>query len=314
MRVERYNPSCRDRWDQFVAESRNGTFLFLRHYMEYHQDRFEDCSLVIYDERDRLAALLPANRSGPTLASHGGLTYGGVVFDASMSVVRMAEVFDALLKHLRRESFTLLQYRAVPHIYHRVPSEEDLYVLARNGARLVHRAILSVIGSSHPLPPQTRRARGARKARAAGLACRESDDLAGYWALLTEVLWQTYRATPVHSLEEIVLLRRRFPDRIRLFGCYRGEEVVAGVVVFESSRVARAQYIAASEEGKRLGALDLLFRHLLHEVFAAKAYFDLGTSESSDGRDLNRGVLEFKESLGARTVAQDTYELTIFPD
>lgn len=282
--------------------------------MEYHQDRFEDCSLVIYDERDRLAALLPANRSGPTLASHGGLTYGGVVFDASMSVVRMAEVFDALLKHLRRESFTLLQYRAVPHIYHRVPSEEDLYVLARNGARLVHRAILSVIGSSHPLPPQTRRARGARKARAAGLACRESDDLAGYWALLTEVLWQTYRATPVHSLEEIVLLRRRFPDRIRLFGCYRGEEVVAGVVVFESSRVARAQYIAASEEGKRLGALDLLFRHLLHEVFAAKAYFDLGTSESSDGRDLNRGVLEFKESLGARTVAQDTYELTIFPD
>jgi hypothetical protein len=150
-----------------------------------------------------------------------------------------------------------------------------------------------------------------RKARAAGLACRESGDLEAYWSLLTTVLHETYGAKPVHSLEEIGLLKRRFPHEIRLFGCFQGETLVAGVLIYESPAVARAQYIAASEAGKRLAGLDLLFDFLLREVYPGKAYFDLGTSESADGRDLNRGVLEFKESLGARMVAQDTYELAI---
>jgi hypothetical protein len=311
MRVERFTGAARGLWDEFVRQSRNGTFLFLRDYMEYHQDRFEDHSLIIRDEGGLPVALLPASRQGAVLESHGGLTYGGVVSAPSMTAAKMLEVFDAILEYLRQESFTLLRYRAVPHIYHRVPAEEDLYALTRHGARVVRRATLSVIDSRHPVEAQSRRGRGVRKAQAAGLVCRESDDFEAYWSLLTLVLRETYGAKPVHSLEEIVLLWRRFPRNIRLFGCFQDETLVAGVLVYESPTVARAQYIAASEAGKRLAGLDLLFTLLLREVYPDKDYFDLGTSESVDGRDLNRGVLEFKESLGARTVVQDTYELPV---
>lgn len=311
MRVERYTEAARGLWDELVRDSRSGTFLFFRDYMEYHQDRFEDCSLIIREERGRPVALLPASRRGEVLDSHGGLTYGGVVSDASLTAARMLEVFDALLGHLREESFTVLRYRAVPHIYHRVPAEEDLYALAQNGARVVHRAVLSVIDLRQPVAAQSRRGRGVRKALAAGLACRESDDLGTYWSLLSAVLWETYGSKPVHSLEEIQLLKRRFSRNIRLFGCFQEAALVAGVLVYETPTVARAQYIAASEAGKRLAALDLLFDFLLREVYPSKRYFDLGTSESAGSRDLNRGVLEYKESLGARAVAQDTYELPI---
>jgi hypothetical protein len=315
MKVERFTSAARALWDAFVQESRNGTFLFLRDYMEYHCDRFEDHSLIFWADDGRPTALLPACRRGEALDSHGGLTYGGVVSGADMTAARMLDVFAVLLAYLRQESFPRLRYRAVPHIYHRVPAEEDLYALARHGARVVHRAPLSVIDARCPLPVQERRRRGVRKARAAGLVCRESDDLAAYWELLTQVLDETYGARPVHSLDEITLLRRRFPQNVRLFGAFQAESqaesLVAGVLIYETPRVARAQYIAAAEAGKRLGGLDLLFDFLLREVYADKAYFDLGTSESADGRDLNRGVLEFKESLGARLVAQDTYELAI---
>jgi len=311
MRVERFTDAARELWDGYVHNSRNGTFLFLRDYMEYHQDRFEDYSLIVRGEDGSLTALLPASRRGRVLESHGGLTYGGVVSDASMTAAKMLEVFEALLDYLRQESFSLLRYRAVPHIYHRVPAEEDLYALTRNGARIVRRATVSVLDARHPVAVQSRRRRGVRKARAAGLVCRESDDLAAYWALLTLVLQETYGAKPVHSLAEIELLRRRFPRNIRLFGCFQGVDLVAGVLVYESPTVARAQYIAASESGKRLAALDLLFDFLLREVYPDKPYFDFGTSEAADGRDLNRGVIEFKESLGARTVVLDTYELPV---
>jgi len=311
MRAERFTSAARALWDDLVHASRNGTFLFLRDYMEYHQDRFEDCSLILREDGGSPIALLPASRRGEVLESHGGLTYGGVVSDASMTAPKMLEVFDALLDYLREESFTLLRYRAVPHIYHRVPAEEDLFALTRNGACVVHRATLSVIDSRHPVAMQSRRRRGVRRARTAGLVCRESDDLEAYWSLLTMVLHETYGAKPVHSLEEIELLRRRFPRNIRLFGCFQEASLVAGVLVYESPTVARAQYIAAAENGKRLAGLDLLFDCLLREVYPDKPYFDLGTSESSDGRDLNPGVIEFKESLGARTVVQDTYELPV---
>lgn len=311
MRVERFTGAVRSQWDEFVRNSRNGTFLFLRNYMEYHQDRFEDHSLIFREPRGAWAALLPASRRGDILESHGGLTYGGVVSGSSMTAPRMLEVFDAILEHLRQESFAVLRYRAIPHIYHRAPAEEDLYALTRNGARVVHRTALSVLDSRQPLAAQSRRARGARKARAAGLICREAGDLAAYWELLTLVLQETYGARPVHSLDEIELLRRRFPHNIRLFGCFQGSNLLAGVLVYESPTVARAQYIASSETGKRLAALDLLFEFLLRKVYPEKLYFDFGTSESADRRDLNWGVLEFKESLGARTVVQDTYELQI---
>ena len=311
MRVERFTDAARGLWDDLVRESRTGTFLFLRDYMEYHWDRFEDHSLIFREERGAPVALLPACRRGEVLESHGGLTYGGVVSNASMTAGKMLDVFDALLEYLGRESFTLLRYRAVPHIYHRVPAEEDLYALTRNGARVVRRATLSVIDARHPMEAQSRRRRGVQKARAGGLVCRESDDLEAYWSLLSAVLLETYGARPVHSLEEMALLKRRFPPNIRLFGSFQGTSLVGGVLVYESPTVARAQYIAASETGKRLAALDLLFDFLLREVYPDKAYFDFGTSESAGGQDLNRGVLEYKESLGARTVVQDTYELPV---
>ena len=58
--VKRYTPENHQTWNEFVKQSRQGTFLFDRNYMDYHQDRFHDHSLMIY-YKDKLYALLPAN-------------------------------------------------------------------------------------------------------------------------------------------------------------------------------------------------------------------------------------------------------------
>ena len=309
--IERFSPRMRSAWDDFVYRSKNGTFLFLRDYMEYHQRRFTDHSLVVRDDRGAIIALLPANQRGEILESHGGLTYGGFVVDARMTTMRMLDVLDATRAYLRGQAIFSLRYRAVPHIYHRAPAQEDLYALAVAGARIQHRAALAVVDLRAEIALQERRRRALRKAQAAGVTARESMDLEEYWSLLALVLHDSYNAVPVHSAVEIRSLQRKFPGNIRLFGGFLGTRMVAGVLVYESRTVARAQYIAASEEGKSFGALDLIFDFLLHEVYLEKRYFDLGTSEGLHGVGLNKGVIEFKEGFGARTVAQDTYELSI---
>jgi GNAT acetyltransferase-like protein len=310
--LERYGDGERDAWDAFVRASKNGNFLFLRGYMDHHRDRFEDASLVARRSTGgRPLALLPANRRGAVVESHGGLTFGGWVCDGETTATTMLELFAALRERLAGEGVALLRYRAVPHVYHRAPAGEDLYALQRLGARVVRRAPLSVVDQRRPLPWQTRRRRGLERAARGGLVCGESADLEAYWELLSSVLHETYGARPVHTLAEITALRRVLPAHVRLFTCRRGEQLLGGVLVYESDTVARAQYIAASPEGRREAALDLLFAHLLREVYAGKDWFDLGTSEGPEPGTLNAGVLEYKESLGARLVAQDTYELAI---
>ena len=134
-----------DEWNLFVAASKNGTFLFDRHFMDYHSDRFCDHSLLVYRDQ-RLYALLPANQKDDTLVSHGGLTYGGLVTDSRCSAKGVLDAFTAINEYLRQQGFRHVVYKAVPWIYHQLPAEEDLYALTSVcHARLTIRDISSAI-------------------------------------------------------------------------------------------------------------------------------------------------------------------------
>ncbi|MDE7411963.1 MAG: GNAT family N-acetyltransferase, partial [Paramuribaculum sp.] len=75
--INRYTPGDRELWNSLVTDSRQGTMLHKREYMDYHSDRFTDCSLIAL-RRDKPVAILPANITDDgTLHSHQGLTYGG---------------------------------------------------------------------------------------------------------------------------------------------------------------------------------------------------------------------------------------------
>ncbi len=234
MIVRRYTAADQAAWDEFVQSSKNGWFLFERSYMDYHADRFADHSLLVYDDKDRLIALLPANQRGTTLVSHGGLTYGGLISDERMKTPLMLDVFDQLRAYCAKQRITEIVYKAIPYTYHRLPADEDRYALYLSGAELIARRVISVIDQRARLPFQGRRTRGVKKATQAGVSVSASDDFASYWALLDGVLWTTHQAHPVHSLDEIGLLHKRFPQNIRLHVACAGDEMIAGVLMYVS--------------------------------------------------------------------------------
>jgi hypothetical protein len=311
MQVARYDESNKKTWDDFVRQSKNGTFLFLRDYMEYHRDRFADHSLMVWDDDGALAALLPANARDSVLASHGGLTYGGFISDGTMKLPKMLAIFEAVLLYLRQNSFVRVIYKTVPHIYHCSPAEEDCYALFLCDARLIRRGVLTVSCRENPLPLQERRMRGAKKAVRSGLVVRQSQDFESYWSILSERLQDAFGTQPAHSLAEIQLLESRFPDNIKLFAAFQDDTMLGGAVIYESEQVAHAQYIAANERSRALGALDLVFSELLGNHYKSKRYFDFGTSDEAEGRMLNKGLIDQKEGYGARVVAHDHYEIDL---
>ena len=61
-RFEKYEDSLEEQWDKFITEkSIHGTFLQSRRFFNYHPaGRFKDVSLVVYNEKNNIAALIPA--------------------------------------------------------------------------------------------------------------------------------------------------------------------------------------------------------------------------------------------------------------
>ena len=297
-------------WNAFVDLSKNGTFLFHRNYMDYHSDRFEDASLLFF-EKDRLIALFPANRIDKTLVSHGGLTFGGIVSNADMRVSVMLDVFETLLKYARSQSIKTIVYKPVPSIYHQLPAEEDLYALFRCDARLVRREVSSaILLSSEPDYNQNRR-RGIKRAKKHGLRIERSFDWQAFMAMVEEILCEKHQVTPTHSASELALLANRFPQNVVLTGICKDGTLLGGVLLYESPTVAHCQYIAACQEGEVLGAMDVLFDHLIRTYTSHKKYFNFGISTEQQGRFLNRGLVRYKESLGGRTVVHDFYEIDV---
>ena len=96
--VEPYNLSYKTKWNEFVSKSKNSTFLFNRDFMDYHSKRFEDNSLLIFDDSG-LIALFPANRNRNTIISHQGLTYGGVLVKNETKFLGYLEIFKKILEH-----------------------------------------------------------------------------------------------------------------------------------------------------------------------------------------------------------------------
>lgn len=309
--IRHYEPQSASEWNAFVDESKNGTFLFDRRYMDYHSDRFADSSFMVYRD-GRLFALLPANREGDVLCSHRGLTYGGLVTGPSATASAVVETFEAVNAYLRGEGLRRVVYKAVPWIYHRVPAEEDLYALFRVcRARLVARDISSAIMQPHRLKWHRDRRYGINRCRNNGVAVELSDDFEGFWPVLEDNLMRSHGARPVHSLGEIRLLKSRFPDNILLYVARRDGRVLGGTVLYVTPQVVHAQYISASAEGKALRVIDAIYDRILNGDFADCLYFDFGKSTEDCGRVLNESLIYQKEGFGGRGVCYDWYEWSL---
>lgn len=310
MKIVRYTAERKTVWDSFVDESKNGTFLLKRDYMDYHSDRFDDFSLMAYADSGRLVALLPACVSGDTVYSHRGLTYGGWVMSLKhFDVTVMLEVWDAMTAYMKAEGVKHLQYKAIPHIYHRYPAEEDIYALFRNGGKMSASYVSTAIPLDTPLAFNENARRGMKHAVKAGVTVEPSEDFGVFWEILSQLLGERYGTSPVHTLQEMELLHGRFPENIRLYVAKHEGRVVAGTVMYLCGRVAHAQYIAASPEGKELKALPLLFDYVMKNGCAGCRYFDFGTSNEQGGYYLNEGLVRQKCGMGGRAIAYNIYQV-----
>jgi hypothetical protein len=311
LRVERYKQSRKKEWNEFVEKANNATFLFNRGFMDYHSDRFEDYSLMVFI-KDKVVACLPANIiNNNEVCSHQGLTYGAFIMEKELKLPIQIEIVKSVLEHYHRAGIEVIKYKAFPRFYNLQQTDEVDYCLFRVGAQLYRKDLAIAIDREQQMKYSSSYTRQSKSAIKAGYRVEKSSDFLSFWKnVLIPNLLDRFGVEPVHSIEEIEQLVSKFPENIELLvSRNKSGNIVAGTVFFISENVTHCQYISATQEGRNSGALNLLYTTSIDEHFLDKRYFDFGIANEDNGRSLNDGLLAWKERMGGRGYSHDFYEI-----
>lgn len=308
---KKYENEDKEVWNKFLLTCKNSHFMFNRDFMDYHADRFEDYSLIIRNKKNKIIALLPGNISNETFYTHQGLTFGGLLIDKSIHAVDILEIFNILKDLMRSIGIKEIIYKCMPMIYHSYPAQEDLYALFRNDAKLYRRDVSSTVFIEDGFKYSKGRKWGINKAKKENVICKKVEKPSEVWPLIRNVLAINHDAKPVHSEIEIDNLKLNFPNNIKVYAAFLDENMLSACVTFENNDVVHTQYLACSNIGREICALDMLIDYVISESSKYARYFDFGISNEDNGRFLNNGLISQKESFGARAIVHDFYSVDI---
>jgi hypothetical protein len=310
--VKKYDQSDCKIWNEFIAQAKNATFLFHRDFMEYHKDRFEDFSLLVYQD-EKLISILPANKVGNSVYSHQGLTYGGLVYASKLKGEKVEAVLDAVLLFLKENAFDTFYYKPIPNFYFPEGNNEVDFFLFKRGAVIDRKEMNLAVNLELPLQISKSKLKHFRKIEDRDLDIIEKEDFNPFWdEILAPRLLEKFNVKPVHSKEEILLLKQKFPENIRQYSVYRNDEIIAGITIFETENVVKSQYGATSKKGEGVRALDFLFINLIEKYKGkGKRFFDMGIVNEENERGYHSGLLKQKEELGCSVYNQDFYKIDI---
>lgn len=298
------------RWDSLISDSTNGCFLHSGRFLGYHGQRFPEKILLLHEESGAPVAGIRFVVDGTAARSHPGSTYGGLIYRRDLGAKNVVFATEHLLQSLAGTGIRTLTCRPLPSSFRDVPDESDLYAIHQAGGRVIRRDLSTVCPTSGGPGLHMNRVRRVVKAKRSGVRITEAPDVEAFHQILVENL-RRHSTQPVHSASEMRALMGLFPDRIGLHCAEVGGEMIAGILLFHLGNATHTQYLASTESGRELGALDFLVHNLLDEGTPRSGLLSLGISTENEGRLLNEGLVRFKESFGGYSQMIDTYEISL---
>ncbi len=243
-------------WDEFVKQSDNGTIFHEQRFLSYHpNERFSNDSIVFY-KKNKILALLPATiveRYGMRIfVSHQGASYGGFVYK-DLNLQEAHKLVDLIEKIAKEKHCNRVVLTLPPIIYQKKYSNYLDFALYRNGFSYLKREISSVVRLDFPqnnpaVIYREEAVRALNKAKKMGVEIAETDKFDAYYEILKNNLRMRHNVTPTHSLDELIKLKNLYPTKIRLFGAFLGDNLIAGVCNFSAnSEVVLAFYISHND-------------------------------------------------------------------
>jgi hypothetical protein len=314
--VSKYDPSDQEIWDKFVQNSINGTIFHEQKFISYHGDKFDDCSLIFY-KNNEIIALFPAaiiNKINKmVLKSHPGTSYGGFVINKSLQLKNIFELIDILEKYCKNKNIEIIEFRHSPNIFRECPLDQIDFALSSNNYKRIDEELSTCYkldiykGKSEnecvnlfQNYGRSKARKNIRKAIRAGLIFRElkENEYKIYYEILVENL-KKHNSKPVHSLEEIKLLKRLYPKRINLYGVFKDENLAAGYLIFNINKIGNHIFYGSINYKYQMHRPTSfgLFKLIQTLSDQGHEYLNMGISTEDGGKIINWDLFDFKESF-----------------
>lgn len=324
LEIIKYEEKYAERWDRFVAQSVNGTFLQTRNFLNYHPPgRFTDASLMVM-QGSNIVAVIPAcdtqDEGKRCFFSHKGSTYGGIVIAADKyNIGTLDELVPKLDSYLASENYESVLLRCTSTLFSKEPVDLLDYYLFKNGygqydevsfyvdVEHAPEDMLSILASS-----KRRDYKYSLKNQLVFRRLETDEEITAFHAILEKNL-NKFGAKPVHTAGELIDFKRgRLPEIVDFYGAFYEEKLVAGTMLFYFDRqVMHTQYLAQDPEYADLYLMNFLdFRLLCLAREKGFEYFSFGISTEDRGKVLNKSLAQFKEGFGCDYSVNRTYVKT----
>lgn len=302
-------------WKTFLGDSNNGTLFHDLDFLEYHPPGKYDFHHLIALRGDLIEALIPgAVSEDGVFVSLAGASIGGPVVKKSITAKACLHLAEALQLYCKSMGWLGVEISLPPAIYHDEPDQKVEFALHGSGFELVHRSMPLLMpldrekGDHYQRLFRQSQRSYVRACRRKGVTVTE----AGVEALgeFLELFAETYdrlQALPTHTPEDIETLFYRLPTRLRIWSAKLEGKTIAGVLLLILNRnICTTYYICDCASHREFHGVTVLLAEVA-DVLARRGfrYIDLGPSASST--HFNHGVVDFKESLGARAFCRDRW-------
>ena len=320
LKLIKYDSSFERKWDNFIGNSANGTFLQTRNFLNYHNsDKFEDCSLMIV-KGDELVAVIPANivqtNGQRRFISHQGSTFGGLIIkENGFKINLLEEIFDLLDKFFTSNGFSSISFKQTGRIF--CAKNTDLldyffyYKGYQTGYEVGYYIDFSSFNSDVLSNLSSSRRRDYKYSLKNNLTFKELyeiNEITEFYSVL-EDNYKKFNKAPVHSIDDLIDFKKnRLTDIVKFYGVYLNDKMIAGSMVFCFNGVFHTQYLAVLGQFSDLFANEFLYVSLIEEAMKNKyKYFSFGTSTLDNGHVLNSNLARFKEGFGTSQYNNKTF-------
>ena len=258
--IKKYTEKLNNIWDDFIFKSNNGTIFHTQQFLNYHQNKkFINHSLLFFD-KNILLAVLPAavikDSKKNILYSHPGASFGGIVYNQNLNFITYNNIISCLEQYCIKNKFEIIRLINTPNIYHQIKDDSFNYLLQWKG--FVQKEIYISHYLINDFQNETINLLNKRKQRYIkniiqnnkfSYKINESFDL--FYPILLESK-KLFKTIPTHLLEELFLLKKKFPEKIYLLLFYHNKTVVGGsILFFTTNNTALVFYNAINPKYKK---------------------------------------------------------------
>lgn len=314
MKIIEYTEEWKDKWDEFVLNSNNGTIFHMQKFFDYHKKGKFTFNHLIFLENDQINAVLPGQVIGGLFESPIGASYGSIV-TKDVKFSEAMDIISVLQEYAKQNNINELMLTSAPMIYERHMNQNlDFAMLWQDFHYSLH-----YISSAIKLDKnediisrfQATVRRNVRKTlKKPDVRVEINDRYDQFYPILLDNKAR-HDVKPTHSYEDLLKLKELFPDNLKLFMVYYKDKPIAGSSLFICNEVVTlCFYNMLLYDYQHLKPIHrVMYEVVKWSTENGYQYVDIGVSQDTKADNPmtpSMSLIDFKEKFDAKTIMRNT--------